>query len=101
MLLAFVHSLSHTIFPGGAKCVTTRCYGYCKEAMVNFRLKFRHDCLAKHQKRIGILTNSLYPICKSDTMNRVRLFVCPGLDPILPLRGDVCLLYWSARGRMS
>ncbi|GFU23916.1 hypothetical protein NPIL_256261 [Nephila pilipes] len=43
-----------------------------KKAVVNFGLKTRHDCLAEHLKKIGILTNSLCPICKTDTMNRER-----------------------------
>ncbi|GFU50119.1 uncharacterized protein LOC103523915 [Nephila pilipes] len=72
-----------------------------KKAVANFRLKTRHDCLTEHLKRIGILTNSLYPICKTDTINREHLLVFPGLDSILLLRGDVCLLYWNVRDRMS
>ncbi|GFU05705.1 hypothetical protein NPIL_402751 [Nephila pilipes] len=64
-----------------------------KEAVVNFRLKIRHDCLVEQLKSIGILTNSLCPICKTDTMNREHLLVCLGVDPILQLRADVCLLY--------
>ncbi|GFS49977.1 uncharacterized protein LOC103523915 [Nephila pilipes] len=72
-----------------------------KEAVANFRLKTRHDCLAEHLKRIGILTNSLCPIHKTDTMNREHFLVCPGLDLILQLGGDVCQLYWSARECMS
>ncbi|GFT20848.1 hypothetical protein NPIL_127071 [Nephila pilipes] len=44
-----------------------------KEAVTNFRIKTRHDCLAEHLKRICILTNSLCPICKTDTMNREHL----------------------------
>ncbi|GFU56992.1 hypothetical protein NPIL_399131 [Nephila pilipes] len=67
-----------------------------KEAVTSFRLKTRH------LKKIGILTNSLCPICKTDSMNREHLLVCPGLDPILQLRGEVCQLYWTcARNPMS
>ncbi|GFT22543.1 hypothetical protein NPIL_196441 [Nephila pilipes] len=62
-----------------------------KEAGANFRLKTRRDCLAEHLKRIGILTNSLCPICKEDTFNREHLLVFPVLDHKLQLRGDVCL----------
>ncbi|GFT43729.1 hypothetical protein NPIL_252501 [Nephila pilipes] len=72
-----------------------------KKMVANIRLKTRHDCSAEHLKRIGILTNSLCPICKTDTMIREHLLVCPGLDPILKLRSDVCLRYWSSRDRMS
>ncbi|GFT02033.1 hypothetical protein NPIL_179871 [Nephila pilipes] len=60
-----------------------------EEAVANFRLKTRHDCPAEYIKRIGILTNSLCLICKTDIMNREHLLVCPGLDPILQLKGDV------------
>ncbi|GFS97664.1 uncharacterized protein LOC103523915 [Nephila pilipes] len=72
-----------------------------KEAVANFRLKTRHDFPAEHLKGICILTNSLCPIFKTDTMNREHLLVCPGFVPMLQFRGDVCLLYWSARDRMS
>ncbi|GFS69598.1 uncharacterized protein LOC103523915 [Nephila pilipes] len=54
-----------------------------KVAVANFSLKIRHDCLAEHLQRIGILTNSLCPICKIDTMNREHLLVCPDLESIL------------------
>ncbi|GFU05813.1 uncharacterized protein LOC103523915 [Nephila pilipes] len=73
----------------------------CKEAVANFRLRTRHDCLAEHLKRIGVLTNTICPICKADIMNRKHLLVCPGLDSILQLRGDVCQLYWRTRDRIS
>ncbi|GFU20598.1 hypothetical protein NPIL_84791 [Nephila pilipes] len=71
-----------------------------KKAVVNFTLKARYDCLAEHLKRIGILTNSLCNICKTDNMNKEHLLVCPGLDPRLQLRGDDCLLDWGARDCM-
>ncbi|GFT96873.1 hypothetical protein NPIL_169081 [Nephila pilipes] len=72
-----------------------------KEAVAYFRLKTRHECPADHLKRIGILTNNLCPIFKTETINREHLLVCPGPDPILQLRSDVYLFYWSARNRMS
>lgn len=72
-----------------------------KEAVANFRLKTGHDCLALHLSRIGILTSSLCPICKTDVMNGNHLLVCPDLDPTLQQKGDVCLLYWRARELMS
>ncbi|GFU00225.1 uncharacterized protein LOC103523915 [Nephila pilipes] len=49
-----------------------------KDAVANFRLKTRHDYLAEHLKRIGILTNSLCPICITDIMNREHLLGCSG-----------------------
>ncbi|GFT01355.1 hypothetical protein NPIL_34501 [Nephila pilipes] len=49
-----------------------------KEAVANFRLKTRHNCLEEHLKRIDILTNGLCPICKTDTMNSEHLLVWPG-----------------------
>ncbi|GFS64717.1 uncharacterized protein LOC103523915 [Nephila pilipes] len=76
-------------------------YSPRKEAVANFRLTTRHDCPAEHRKRIGIWTNSLPPICKTDTVNRGHLLICPGLGPILQLRGDDCLLYRSTGDRMS
>ncbi|GFT98413.1 hypothetical protein NPIL_432351 [Nephila pilipes] len=64
-----------------------------KEAVTNFRLKTRYDCLAEHVRRAGILTNNYMSYLQTDIMNKEHLLVCLGLDPILQLRGDVCLLY--------
>ncbi|GFU40866.1 hypothetical protein NPIL_483711 [Nephila pilipes] len=72
-----------------------------KEAMDNVRLKTRHNCLAEHLKIIGTLIYSLCPICKTGTMNREHLLVCSGLDRIIQLRGDACLLHWRERDLMS
>ncbi|GFU56740.1 hypothetical protein NPIL_320581 [Nephila pilipes] len=46
-----------------------------KEVVANHRLKTRHDYLKEHQKTIGILTNSLCPFCKANTVNKEYLLL--------------------------
>nr|CUU97401.1 hypothetical transcript [Hymenolepis microstoma] len=66
------------------------------EAVVEFRLRTGHDCLAKHLLRIGVYAQPTCPLCDlQEEMEKTHLIRYPALQTATETQR-----YWEARSQL-
>jgi hypothetical protein len=74
-----------------------------KEAVVRFRLKTGHDCLAAHLHKIKVYSSDECTLCRiqGTSMTADHLLNSRKLDSSAQTAGDIAKLYWDARFLMG